>query len=68
MNSVRAGLAEDRGGQLIAISVSFGVLTTIAVILRGFAKRFQARGIFLDDVFLALAYLVNLCLCAMGFG
>ncbi|KAL1871105.1 hypothetical protein Daus18300_004850 [Diaporthe australafricana] len=59
-------LAEDRGYQLVGISIAFAVLTTIILGLRFFAKRFQGGGIYADDMFLCAAYVVNLGMCAVG--
>lgn len=63
-----AYLAEDRGPELVAISIAFAVLTTITLALRFYAKRFQNGGFFADEVFLTLAYVVNLGMCAVGIG
>lgn len=59
-------LAEDNSAELVGIAISFAALTTILLGLRFYAKRFQAGGIFADEVFLVLAYLVNLGMCAIG--
>jgi hypothetical protein len=59
-------LAEDAGHKLIEISVAFAALTTVVLGLRIYAKRFQAGGWGLDDVFLIAAYVVNLGMCAIG--
>lgn len=67
--TVSAGyIAEDNSGQLVGISIAFAVITTILVGLRFYAKRFQAGGIFADEVFLVLAWVVNLGMCALGVG
>lgn len=59
-------LAEDRSGQLVAISATFAVLTTLIIGCRFYAKRFQGGGFFLDDGFILSAYIVNLGMCAIG--
>lgn len=60
--------AEDSSGELVAISVAFAVLTTLLLCLRFYAKRFQTGGIFADEIFLVLAWFVNLGMCALGIG
>lgn len=61
-------IADDRSGQLVGISIAFAVMTTILVALRFYAKRFQSGGIFADEVYLVLAWGVNLGMCALGIG
>lgn len=66
--STTESLAEDNSGQLVGISVAFAALTTVMLALRFYAKRFQAGGIFADEIFLVLAWIVNLGMCALGIG
>lgn len=61
-------LAENKGGQLVAISAAFAILTTLVLGSRFYAKRFQGGGFFLDDAFILLAYIFNLGMCAIGIG
>lgn len=61
-------LAEDSGGTLVGISITFAVLTTLFLGLRLFSKRFTAVGYGADDVFLVAAYFFNLLMCAVGIG
>lgn len=61
-------LAEDNSSELVGISISFAVLTTILLAARFYAKRFQAGGVFADEIFLLLAWIVNLGMCALGVG
>lgn len=49
------------------ISIAFIVLTSVFLALRFWAKNFTAATfLYLDDVFLVAAYVVNLAMCAMG--
>ncbi|KAL8337700.1 hypothetical protein RB601_006853 [Gaeumannomyces tritici] len=60
-------LAESQGYVLDGISIAFIVLTSVFMALRFWAKNFTvASVVFLDDLFLVAAYVVNLAMCAMG--
>lgn len=60
-------LAEDRRSVLVGISVSMAAVTTVVLLTRLYAKRFQGfGGFFSDDAFLLAAYIVNLGMCAVG--
>lgn len=59
-------LAQDRSGQLVGTSIAAIVSTTIVLVTRFFAKRFQGGGFYWDDGFLLSAYVVNLGMCALG--
>lgn len=65
----RAYLAEDRSQVLVAISISFFVITTAILAARFYARRFQGlEGFHADDAFVLAAYVVNLGMCAVGIG
>ncbi|PSR78342.1 hypothetical protein BD289DRAFT_344144, partial [Coniella lustricola] len=59
-------LAADRSSELVAVCIGFIVLTTVVLVLRFYAKRFQEGGFFADDGFLIAAYIDNLGMCAVG--
>ncbi|KAL8393792.1 hypothetical protein RB599_006027 [Gaeumannomyces hyphopodioides] len=60
-------LAESQGYILDGISIAFIVLTSVFIALRFWAKNFTvASVVFLDDLFLVAAYVVNLAMCALG--
>lgn len=60
-------LAEDTGPVLQGASIAFAVLTTIFLALRFYTKQFTgAVGYTIDDVFLMVAYVLNLGMCALG--
>lgn len=62
-------LAEDRRAVLVRVSISFMVFTTLVLLARTYARRFQGLGgFFADDAFLLAAYIVNLGMCAVGIG
>lgn len=61
-----ARLGEDRSSVLVGISIAFAVLTTVALALRIWAKRFQGGRFYIDDVLLLAAYVINLGMCADG--
>lgn len=61
-------LTEDNSSELVGISIAFAVLTTLLLAVRFYAKRFQAGGLFADEIFLLLAWFVNLGMCALGIG
>lgn len=64
-----AFLAEDRRAVLVGVSITFMVLTTVVLLIRIYAKRFQGfGGFFADDAFLLAAYIVNLGMCVVGIG
>ncbi|TLS20257.1 uncharacterized protein PpBr36_11473 [Pyricularia pennisetigena] len=58
--------AEDRGAKLIAIACTFTVVTTVAVALQFYAKRYSAPRFDTYDFFLIGGYVLNLVACAMA--
>ncbi|KAH6693896.1 integral membrane protein [Plectosphaerella plurivora] len=60
-------LEEDTGPVLEGVSIVFAILTTIFLGLRFYSKQFTgAAGFTIDDIFLAIAYVLNLVMCALG--